>query len=74
MTYRLRSATSGAIEVFNAAGSLVRRLETGPCAAGESAVEWDGRDERGNPLASGIYLARIVSAGGVATGRIVITR
>jgi len=56
MTYGLRSATRVTIEIFNAAGSLVRRLEEGPRSAGQHAIQWDGRDDRGNALASGIYL------------------
>lgn len=74
MTYGLRSATTVTIDVFNAAGSLVRRLEDGPRPAGEYATEWDGRDARGIALASGVYLTRMATREGVRTARVVITR
>ena len=72
--YRLPSATPVTIEVFNAAGMLVRRMVEGPQAPGRHSTTWDGRDERGREMASGVYLARIVTGEGVAIGRAVIAR
>lgn len=66
--------TAVVIEVFNAAGALVRRLSEGPRVVGQYAVEWDARDDRGNTLPSGVYLARIVTGKGMRTGRIIISR
>ena len=74
MTYGLRKATNLTIEVFSVSGALVRRLEEGLRAAGPYALEWDGRDEMGRAVASGVYLARIAAGGERRTGRVVITR
>jgi len=35
---------------------------------------WDGKDDGGRKVASGIYFYRIVSVDGVATGRLVLLR
>jgi len=72
--YHLPHATPVTIEIFNAAGVLVRRAAEGPHAPGRHAMAWDGRDDRGHALPSGVYLARIVTAEGTATGRAVIAR
>ena len=43
------------LRVFDAAGRLVRSIEDGFVPAGAHVRAWDGRDERGEIAASGIY-------------------
>ena len=58
-----------------AAGRVVRLLaDEGFAPAGSRHIEIDGRDGRGLPLAAGIYLYRIQSSAGRASGRFVIMR
>lgn len=47
------------LEVFNVAGRLVRKLQSGILSAGRHEVTWNGRDEQGQQVASGIYFARV---------------
>ncbi|MBN1349710.1 T9SS type A sorting domain-containing protein [candidate division KSB1 bacterium] len=47
------------IAVFNMLGQRVRILENGHRQQGYYSVHWDGRDDAGNSLTSGIYLCRI---------------
>lgn len=53
------------LKVYTLLGKEVRTLISAPMSAGSHRVEWNGRDEHGNSLASGIYLYRL-KAGGVA--------
>lgn len=46
------------IEIYDTAGRMIRRLELEP-AAGEQELIWDGRDEGGHPVSSGIYFCRL---------------
>ncbi len=48
-------AAAPLIEIYDAGGRLVRRLAA---TSAEATVRWDGRDERGTPLAPGLYYAR----------------
>jgi flagellar hook capping protein FlgD len=59
--------TAGPTEVmaYDVAGRLVRRLHQGALNAGAHAIDWDGRDEAGRDVRSGIYFIRIRS--GVTT-------
>jgi hypothetical protein len=52
---------AGAVElaVFNITGQRVRTLISGQAAAGSYVVIWDGRDDNGNVVASGVYLYRL---------------
>ena len=52
-----------AVTVFDLAGRAVRRLPAGDRPAGTQAIAWDGRDDRGAPLASGAYFVRIQAGG-----------
>ena len=78
-----RSSASGAVRVrvFDARGRLVRVLEGGGSAGsgaggagGYAEIAFDGRDESGRPLRSGIYFYRVESEAGEATGRLVVVR
>jgi len=45
------------LAVYDHRGRRVRTLASGPWAAGEHDVRWDGRDDRGRGVAAGSYLA-----------------
>jgi photosystem II stability/assembly factor-like uncharacterized protein len=45
------------IRIVDAAGGLVRTIDLGEMAAGRHGIEWDGRDDRGTPVAAGVYYA-----------------
>ena len=47
------------VDVYDVMGRRVRRLHEGARAAGERQVTWDGRNEAGVPVASGVYLVRV---------------
>ncbi|HEY3875002.1 MAG TPA: C25 family cysteine peptidase, partial [Candidatus Kapabacteria bacterium] len=51
------------IVVYTIAGRKIRTLTPTTLHAGFNAVEWDGRDERGNEVANGTYLYRVVING-----------
>jgi hypothetical protein len=47
------------LQLFDVSGRRVRMLVDAPTTAGFHQVAWDGRDEQGRALSSGIYYARI---------------
>jgi flagellar hook assembly protein FlgD len=72
--YTLPHPTAVTIEVFDAAGGLVRRLADGQRPAGSFSTLWDGRDDSGREMPTGVYFARVVTGQGSAMGRAVIAR
>jgi len=54
------------LEVYNTLGQRVRTLVDAPMKAGKHSAIWDGRDEEGNDVASGIYLYRLEVGGDFA--------
>ncbi len=62
------------LEVFALTGQRQAVLHRGPLPAGRHRIHWDGRDSEGRPLASGVYLYRLVSPGGVLTRKLTLLR
>lgn len=62
------------LTVHDARGRLVRTLIDGPLAAGKHQVQWNGRDDRGREMASGVYLTRLRAAGETGSGRMILVR
>ncbi len=47
------------VGVFDISGRLVRALREGAAQTGEYDVTWDGTNEHGDPVASGVYFVRV---------------
>ncbi len=55
LEYALPASGAVAMKVFDARGRLVRTLIDGPVAQATGTVTWNGRDDRGAALPSGLY-------------------
>ena len=47
------------LTIYNVLGQPMRQVWTGPLAAGEHRLTWDGRDAQGRPVAAGVYVYRM---------------
>ncbi|MFB3909649.1 MAG: S41 family peptidase [Candidatus Eisenbacteria bacterium] len=75
LRYFLDSAAPVELAIYSVSGRLVRRIESRAYApAGEHVAFWDGRDDRGRRVGSGVYLARLEAGGRGAERRLVLTR
>jgi hypothetical protein len=57
--FALSEASHVEITIYNTRGQVIRRLLSQNSAAGEHAVKWDGRDQSGRSVSSGVYLYEI---------------
>ncbi len=62
------------LAVYNLKGQLVRALSSGNLKQGDHKIVWDGRDERGKPAASGIYLFRLQTCNATITRRMLLLK
>jgi hypothetical protein len=60
--------------VYNLNGQKVATLANGHREAGAYTIRWDGRDDHGRELASGVYLYRLQVADRVATRKLMLLR
>ncbi|MDZ7263071.1 MAG: hypothetical protein ONB16_00710 [candidate division KSB1 bacterium] len=65
ISYQIGQDEMGAVAtkllIYNAAGQLVRTLVDDLQAPGQHKVTWNGRDDAGNPLSSGLYLGKLIT-------------
>jgi hypothetical protein len=57
--FQLPEADWVIVRIFNALGQEIRRLEDKQYEAGLYSIRWDGKDDAGNAVASGVYLYQL---------------
>ena len=62
------------ILIYNVRGQVVRRLLDEPKAPGVYRMSWDGRSDRGDAMASGVYFLRMSAGTFVKTRKIVLLK
>ncbi|HYW69303.1 MAG TPA: FlgD immunoglobulin-like domain containing protein, partial [bacterium] len=74
VSYGLPSRGRVAIRVHDVSGRLVRTLVDGERDAGYSEAVWDGRDDRGLEVASGVYFCRMEAGAFSSTAKMVLLK
>jgi hypothetical protein len=74
LRFALAASARVTVTIYDLAGRTVRRLFADVLGSGAQALAWDGRDDKGQPAAAGVYLARVATATGSGTSRVVIVR
>ena len=77
--YQLAESAEVTLTIYDMNGQLVRRLAMGHQAAGmyqsrSRAAYWDGRNQLGEPVASGLYFYTLTAGEFTATQRMVILK
>ena len=54
------------VKVYNILGEEVRTVFAGQVEAGRHWIVWDGKNDAGAPVATGVYLARLTADAGVS--------
>ena len=74
ITYHVPKTTDVSLVVYNSLGQSIRTLTNGRVQPGVYTVQWDGRDDRGLPVTSGVYLCRFEGAGHVFVRKMMLLR
>lgn len=69
ISFELAAAARATLDVFDVNGRFIRRLVDARLASGTHQAPWDGADEHGRPVASGVYFYRLSVDGGVVATR-----
>ncbi len=62
------------VRIYNVRGQLVRTLVDEELVAGSYQIGWDGKDGRGQALASGIYFCRLTAGSGQGIRKMVLLK
>ncbi|MEN8006600.1 MAG: FlgD immunoglobulin-like domain containing protein [Candidatus Krumholzibacteriota bacterium] len=75
ISFDLGSRLPVQLRVYDVSGKLVRTLVAGEVMdAGTRSVVWNGKDDRGSPVASGTYIYRLQAGRNVSTNRMTLIR
>jgi hypothetical protein len=74
IVFSLANDGPATLRVFDARGREVATLVDADLEVGPHRIAWDGRDARGIRIGSGVYFYRLVSASGVQTRKMVLTK
>jgi hypothetical protein len=77
--YQLAKHGEVVVSIFDVQGRLIRRLRVGYRPAGyyvsrDRAVYWDGRNERGEKVSSGVYVVELRAGDFTATRRMMLVK
>lgn len=75
LIFTLPQPATVSVDVFDLRGRRVAVLARGPYTAGAHEAIWRGTDDRGRPVASGVYLVRLSGGAGIgAEARITVVQ
>ena len=66
--------THVSVAIYNVAGQKVKTLVDGQMDAGVHIIRWDGENDRGEAVSSGIYFCRAVAGEDVATRKMMLLK
>ncbi len=77
--YHLADAASVTVRIYNVKGELIRSIDVGKQAAGaytsrQRAAYWDGQDDTGQSVASGVYFYQLLADDFSETRRMVVMK
>jgi|GEM_PF-2721353 len=72
--YSLQSTEKVTLEVFDVLGNRITTLVSDVKNAGEHQAQWNGRDDSGQLVASGVYFYRLTTRNQVATRKMMLMK
>lgn len=74
ISFYLPFPSAVSLAVFDAGGRRVRILENGVLTGGRYSVQWDGSNDSGSPVSSGVYYCRLKAGKKQLTSKMVLLR
>mgnify|MGYP000946331550 CR=1 FL=1 len=74
ISYSIPQSGVASVKVYNLKGQQIRTLVNGEVAAGTHTVVWNGTDDNGTAVSSGVYFYRVENAGKVITKQMLLLK
>ncbi|MXW80302.1 MAG: T9SS type A sorting domain-containing protein [Gemmatimonadetes bacterium] len=74
IAFQLALPSQVELSIYSISGQRVRTLISTSLPAGHHRLQWDGRNERGEPVASGTYLYQLLAGDFVATRQLMLLK
>jgi len=72
--FSLDTSSHISLTVYNIMGQKVATVLANHMSAGNHSVNWNGMDDQGNHVSSGIYFYRLKAGNSVSTGKMMLVR
>lgn len=72
IAFTLPFSTNWSLKIYNVAGQLIKSFEG--FSSGQVNVNWDGTDDSGDKVSSGIYFYKLTAGDFSATKKMVLTK
>ena len=74
ISYTLAERSPAAVNIYDATGALIIRVDKGVQTAGKHSIEWDGRDKNGRQVGSGVYFYQLEGLRGIAAKKLLLVK
>jgi hypothetical protein len=72
--FKIQRASKIKLTVFNIRGQKIRQLMDEEVPSGQHEKAWDGKDDRGKSVSSGVYFSRLEAAGKTITHKMLLLK
>lgn len=69
LSFELSVPSQVRLEIFNTLGQKVKSVFDGQAGVGLTQILWNGSDDRGEPVSSGVYFYRLISSDGFESSK-----
>ena len=74
ISFNLPASCIISLKIYDISGRLVKIIEEGKTKAGFYTIDWEGSDENGKSLSSGIYFYRIKAGDNIDTRKLILLK
>ncbi|MCK5077876.1 MAG: T9SS type A sorting domain-containing protein, partial [Calditrichia bacterium] len=74
ISYLIPKVTNVELSIYNSLGQRIRTFNINRQPAGEHQIKWDGKDETGRQVASGIYLYHLKAGDNITAGKMIFMK
>jgi hypothetical protein len=74
INYSLRNSGNVSIRIYSLQGRLIRTLFEGYSPGGENEVRWNGRDNNGSTVSSGLYFVKVQQGADSGIFKVMVTK
>ncbi len=74
ISYSVPKSGAASLKVYNLKGQVIRTLVSSVMEAGNYSVVWNGKDDNGNAVSSGVYFYRLDNDGQTVTRKMLLAK
>lgn len=74
LRFQLERDSRVKLSIYDSSGRVIRNIWANPLPSGEHQMEWDGRDNLGRSLSTGLYILRLEAGGSIHSQKLMLLK